>query len=128
MEVPAESTTVARAKLRNKKRARMPVDGRSALGLRIKALRLAFRARVAGDVDDDPLLLAAVETAARLTALAEHAAARALRADPKVALDDVVRLSRLADIAVRRLRLDQRTAPATPTLSTYLASRTEQQP
>ena len=61
--------------------------------------------------------------AARLTALAEDAAARATRADPKVTLDDVVRLTRLADASVRRLHLDQRNAPTTPTLTDYLRSR-----
>jgi hypothetical protein len=125
MEIPAESIGVARSKPRNKKRARMPVDGRSALGLRIKALQIAFRARLGVDVDQDPVLLAAVEKAARLTALAEDASARALRADPKVTLDDVVRLTRLADISVRRLHLDRNNAtPTAPTtLSAYLAAR-----
>jgi hypothetical protein len=70
------------------------------------------------------LLLTAIERAATLQALAEDAAARALRADPAISLDDVVRLSRLAENATRRLRLDQRNATqATPTLSSYLAAR-----
>jgi hypothetical protein len=70
--------------------------------------------------DPDPLLLAAIERAAQLQALAEQAAARALRADPKVAYDDVVRLSRLADHAVRRLRLDHRDTKQAPSLAGLL--------
>jgi hypothetical protein len=106
----------------------MPVDGRSVLGLRIKVLRQAYRSRVGGDdVDQDQMLQAEVERAARLTALAEHAAARALRGDPKIALDDVVRLNRLADLAVRRLQLD-RHKPASPSLSMYLAKHNEGTP
>jgi hypothetical protein len=42
-----------------------------------------------------------------LQALAEEARARALRSDPKVTLDDVVRLNRLAEHAVRALHLDR---------------------
>jgi hypothetical protein len=67
-------------------------------------------------------LLTAIERAATLQALAEDAAARALRGDPKVAYDDVVRLSRLADISVRRLRLDRHNTPQ-PKLSDYLRAR-----
>jgi len=55
-----------------------------------------------------------------LTALAEDAAARATRGT--ATLDDVVRLTRLADISVRRLRLDRhKTKQAS--LSDYLAAR-----
>ena len=109
---------------RNGKRAPVQIDRRFAIGRRIDLLATTFRERVSLDeADPDPVLLAAVEKAARLTALAEDAAARATRADPKVTLDDVVRLTRLADVSVRRLRLDQRNAKQTPTLSAYLASR-----
>ena len=109
---------------RNGKRAPVQIDRRFAIGRRIDFLATAFGQRVGLDeVDPDPVLLAAVEKAARLTALAEDAAARATRADPKVTLDDVVRLTRLADVSVRRLHLDQRTATQTPTLADYLTSR-----
>jgi hypothetical protein len=40
-------------------------------------------------------------------ALSEAASARALRADPKVSLDDIVRLQRAAVAAMRRLHLDR---------------------
>jgi hypothetical protein len=127
----AESSVISRAvavrSSRNGRRAPVQIDKRFAIGRRIKELTAVFRGRVGLDeVDPDPVLSAAVEKAARLTALAEDAAARALRADPKVSLDDVVRLTRLADLSVRRLHLDRRnTTPATPTLSAYLAQRGE---
>jgi hypothetical protein len=125
--MPAESGNGASyapaAKRRNHRKARRPFDGRYIIGRRVKELTATFRARLSLDgADPDPLLLTATERAAQLQALAEQAAARALRADPKVAYDDVVRLSRLADHAVRRLHLD-RPKQTTPSLANYLAAR-----
>jgi hypothetical protein len=124
METPAESDGITRVKSakpkQNKRRAPVQVD-RFAVGRRIKLLTAAFRERAGLDVSDpDPVLLAAVEKAARLTALAEDAAARATRADPKVSLDDVVRMTRLADLSVRRLHLDRRNTKQQPSLADYL--------
>ena len=124
MDAPAESATVTRtapAKSKpNKRRAKVSIDMRFAIGRRIKELTAAFRERVGPDADQDPVLLASVDKAARLTALAEDAAARATRGT--ATLDDVVRLTRLADISVRRLRLDRhKTKQAS--LSDYLAAR-----
>ena len=83
MEIPAESDGITRvASTKNKRRAPVQVDHRFAIGRRIKLLTAVFRERAGLDVSDpDPVLLAAVEKAARLTALAEDAAARATRAD-----------------------------------------------
>jgi hypothetical protein len=129
LKMAAESIETTRAvaakPTRNGRRARVSIDKRFVIGRRYAQLTATFRARVGPDVDQDPVLLAAVEKAARLTALAEDAAARALRADPKVTLDDVVRLTRLADLSVRRLRLDQRNATPQPSLSDYLRVRGE---
>jgi hypothetical protein len=126
MEIPADSVGIARvtsAKPKpNKRRARVSIDKRFAVGRRIKELTATFCERLNLDANADPLLLAAIDRAAQLQALAEQAAARALRADPKVAYDDVVRLSRLADHAVRRLHLD-RHGTKQPSLSEYLAAR-----
>ena len=106
---------------RNGKRAPVQIDRRFAIGRRIDLLSTTFRERVGLDESDpDPVLLAACEKAARLTALAEDAAARATRADPTISLDDVVRLTRLADLSVRRLRLDERNTKQQPGLSEYL--------
>jgi hypothetical protein len=115
--------TTGAKRTRNGLRAPVSIDKRFAIGRRIKELTAAFRARVGLDVDHDPVLLAAVEKAARLTALAEDATARATRADPRVSLDDLVRLTRLADISVRRLHLDRRNTAPQPKLSDYLAAR-----
>jgi hypothetical protein len=70
-----------------------------------------FRRRL-GAIADDPVVAGAIERAAQLQALAEAARARALRADPHVTLDDVVRLNRLSESAVRALRLDRHEAQA----------------
>src|SRR5262249_13111374 len=109
---------------RNKRTPRppQPFDKRTLIGRRAVALAATYRARL-GAAAADPVVLAAVEKAAQLTALAEDAAARALRADPKVTLDDVVRLTRLADLSVRRLHLDRHNAKQAPTLADYLAAR-----
>jgi len=128
METPAEGVAIARVipskHKPNKRRARVLVDKRYAIGRRIKGLTAVYRERLCLGADPDPVLLAAVDKAAQLTALAEDAAARALRADPTISLDDVVRLTRLADLSVRRLHLDRRnTTQTTPTLSDYLAAR-----
>jgi hypothetical protein len=125
----AESAVVSRAvaakTTRQGKRAPVLIDKRLAIGRRIKQLAGEFRVRLGLDAED-PLLLTAIERAAQLQALAEQAAARALRGDPKVAYDDVVRLSRLADHAMRRLNLDRhKTRP--PTLPEYLHEHYPQQ-
>lgn len=111
---------------RHHKSVPVEIDKRFAVGRRVKQLAITFRERLNLDANPDPLLLAAVERAARLTALAEQASARALSGDERVAYDDVVRLSRLADHAVRRLHLDQHNAKQQPSLSSYLAARGEQ--
>jgi hypothetical protein len=127
MSVVAESVATSRAvagkPTRQGKRAPVRIDKRFAIGRRFKELALTFRARLGLEADSDPLLLTAIERAATLQVLAEDAAARALRADPKVTLDDVVRLNRLAEIAVRRLRLDRNNATRPPSLPEYLRSR-----
>lgn len=109
---------------RNKRTPRppQPFDKRTGAGRRAHVLANHFRQRL-GAVADDPVVSAAIERAAQLQALAEAARARALRADPKVTLDDVVRLNRLAEFAVRSLRLDRNNATRQPTLADYLRSR-----
>jgi hypothetical protein len=123
----AESVAHARAPAarptRNGKRAPKPIDRRFVLGKRIAQLSAIFAERAGLDANDpDPVLSAAVEKAARLTGLAEDAAARAARNDPRITLDDLVRLQRLADLCVRRLRLDRQSSSA-PSLTSYLAAR-----
>ena len=87
---------------------RHPYDRRTLLGRRITGLAETFRRRIGfEEVAADPVLAAAVERAARLTRWPRSLSARALRGDQAVSADDVVRMSRLADQAVRRLHLDR---------------------
>jgi len=127
VEVPAESigiTRMAPAKPKpNKRRAHVQIDKRYAIGRRIKQLTATFRERLGPDVCSDLLLLSAIERAATLQALSEQAAARALRGDVNVAYDDVVRLSRLAEQATRKLHLDRHNTKQQPTLADYLVAR-----
>jgi hypothetical protein len=122
--VAVTSTTPAKPKP-NKRRSRVRIDRRYALGRRVKELETVFRQRLGADADD-AVLDTAIRRAAELTALAEAASARALRSDPKVTLDDVVRLQRTAALAVHRLHLDRhRPQPTGPTLGEYLAGMRE---
>ena len=126
MGAPGESASVASQKpvpkKRNHRRAHKAYDARFIVGRRTKELTLIFRERLNVGADPDPIQLSAIERAAQLQALAEQASARALRADPRIGLDDLVRLQRLADLAVRRLRLDQRSAKQ-PSLANVLRSQ-----
>jgi hypothetical protein len=102
----------------NKSRARVRLDRRFAAGRRVKELVGVFRQRLGADADD-PLLAANVERAAELVALSELLRAKALSGQAPA--DDVVRTTRLADQAVRRLQLERRVAkPAGPTLMDIL--------
>jgi hypothetical protein len=104
----AQRATLMPPKRRRRRgpKPRQPFDKRTLLGRRAVQLAGVFRARLGPD-GDDPVLLVEVERAAHLVALSEAASARALRADPKVSLDDIVRLQRAAVAAMRRLHLDR---------------------
>jgi hypothetical protein len=128
-EVPAETSPVASLtppkKKRNHAKARVRIDRRNVLGKRIAELRAIFTARAGLDpADPDPVLAAAVEAAARLTGLAEDATAKAARHDPSINLDDLVRLQRVADLAVKRLRLDAHRKPTTTSLADIMRGAT----
>jgi hypothetical protein len=69
-------------------------------------LAKTFRERLHAD-PGDLVLLAAIERASRLTALAEDASAKALNRDPGIKLSDVIRMTSAADTALRRLHLDE---------------------
>jgi hypothetical protein len=110
--------------VKRRHRPGQPFDRRTRPGRRTSQLAAIFRQRLKVGDDADPLLLAEIERAAQTVALAEAASARALRGDRTIALDDVVRLQRLADLLQRRLGLLDRTpAPSVPTLQQYLATR-----
>jgi hypothetical protein len=117
MEVPAESNGIAR----NKRRARVPIDQRTALGRRVRELVDVFRTRIGPDADD-AITATAIRRCAETVALSEDLRARMLRGEA-VSADDVLRTTRAADALTRRLHLDQRNVKQTPTLSDYLAAR-----
>jgi hypothetical protein len=106
--MPAATATIAQVKpaRRNKKRARREIDGRTKLGMRVRELADAFRERLGADADDK-VRGVLIERAARMSAWAEHLAARAISGDD-ISPDDVIRANRAADLCVRRLRLDER--------------------
>ena len=112
---------------RNKRtpKPRQPFDKRTLLGRRVVELAATFSQRLGSDAGD-PILQVQVERAARLVAFSEQLSARALRADPAVCPDDVIRASRAADHAMRRLNLDRHKVQSGPSLTQLLAA--ERQP
>jgi hypothetical protein len=123
METPVGSAVVTGAipakPKPNKRRAPALIDKRFALGRRVKQLTAIFRARLGADAAD-PVLDAAVRRAAEIAALAEHLRARALRGED-VSPDDVLRMTRSADLLTRRLHLDRhKPQPTSASLFDYL--------
>lgn len=114
MEAPAESVGITRevpAKAKpNKRRARVQVDHRFAIGRRVKALVDVFRTRI-GPGADDPVMATAIRRCAETVALSEDLRARMLRGEA-VSPDDVLRTTRAADALTRRLHLDRHNKPA----------------
>jgi hypothetical protein len=80
------------------------IDKRGRLGKRVAELTAMFAAAVGGE--QTPMRKLKVEKAAELTALAERARGDFMR-DGKGTLDDIVRLERKADQAVRALGLNE---------------------
>ena len=101
---------------------REPFDKRTLLGRRVVELAATFSTRLGEDAAD-PILQVQVERAARLVASSEQLSARALRLDPTISPDDVIRSSRAADHALRRLNLDRHKAPSGPSLGDILRGR-----
>jgi hypothetical protein len=123
--MPAQDEVVTNAtpakRKPNKRRAKVRIDHRFALGRRIKHLTAIFRAKLGPDADD-PVMDAAVRRAAEVTVLSEQMRAKMLRGE-RVNTETMLRLSRTADLAVRRLRLDKvKAQPSEPTVAEYVAS------
>jgi hypothetical protein len=102
-ESVASAGTAPVRRKRNTRKARAAIDKRFVIGKRYKALLATFHARLGPEAVADPVIAAAAEKAARLCALSEDAAAKALRGHPGADMDLVVRLARVSDIALRRL-------------------------
>jgi len=96
------------------------IDKRGRLGKRIAELTAMFTAAVGGE--QTPMRKMKVEKAAQLTALAELARGDFMR-DAKGTLDDIVRLERKADQAVRSLGLTEAKPKSKLSVPEYLALR-----
>jgi hypothetical protein len=109
---------------RRKRSPRRPKpDGRRWVVRRAKAIAAAFHAQL-GARAREPSVALSISKAAELAALAADARSRALRGDPTITADDLVRLGRLATSAERALHLPEPTDARAPSLQEYLASRT----
>jgi hypothetical protein len=82
------------------------LDRRTIAAKRAAALAKEFETELGGGLSVTQR--AAVERAATLAACAEDARVRRLAGDPSVNLDDLVRVDRLADLAIRRLGIGNR--------------------
>jgi len=82
------------------------IDGRLAPAKRAKTL-VAQWVEQLGIETADAAMLARLRRAAELVVVAEVARANALRGTGDAGLDNLVRLERLAEIAVRRLGIDR---------------------
>jgi hypothetical protein len=87
-------------------------DRRTKVGRRVVALMAVFRSKLNGDADD-PIVAAAVRRAAEVTVLSEELRAKMLRGE-RVNTETVLRLTRTADMEVRRLGLGKAKAEAEP--------------
>jgi len=98
------------------------VDKRKRLGRRVEELRSIYLAALGGPALISPMKATKVDAAAQLVAIAE-AARGAFLNDCQGSLDDIVRIERKADAAVRSLGIvDAKPAPG-PTLAEHLARR-----
>src|SRR5262245_37033253 len=82
------------------------LDGRSQAARRTKRLVAEYLAALGDREAAGAAMLATVKRAAELVTVAELTRIRAMRGD--AVLDDLVRIERLAELAVRRLGLDRR--------------------
>jgi len=109
-------------KQRRRARDRKPLDGRTRLQRRIRALRHSYLAAIGETAS--PELCDRCERAAQLVALAEDARRKALAGvDALDHLEHLVRVENIADRAVRALGLDRKRELKRPSLAEHLAKR-----
>jgi hypothetical protein len=111
---------VAVAPKRDRRLTLTKIDRRGRLGKRVAELTAMFAAAVGGE--QTPMRKLKVERAAQLTALAEFARGDFMR-DGKGTLDDIVRLERKSDQAVRSVGLTDAKPRSKLTVPEYLARR-----
>jgi len=104
---------------------RMPVSANTKLGRRMRDLADDLAARAGGWSSFSPARAAEIRQAAELMALNELERERRLRGDPLAAgLEQLIRLDRLAYLAVKRLHLDdERPEPVRQSLREVLAEQ-----
>jgi hypothetical protein len=91
------------------------IDNRRRTARRAKALREYFTAVLVGSGRELTVdLIERVMKASELTALAEDMRAKMLRGEADVCADDLVRVTRLADVSVKRLALPTGSAKPLP--------------
>lgn len=116
----SQSQAVARPK-RDRRVCLTKVDKRTAFGRRVMELRSVF-AETFSQAELSPLRLLKIREAAELKAIAEKARGDFMR-DGVGNLDDIVRIERKADLAVRALHIvDAGAAKATSPLAAHFAS------
>jgi hypothetical protein len=107
-----------RAPKRDRRLTLTKIDKRGRLGKRVTELTAMFAIAVGGE--QTPMRKLKVEKAAELTALAELARGDFMR-DGKGTLDDIVRLERKADQAVRSLGITERDPRPTSPLAEHFS-------
>src|SRR5262245_17092092 len=108
--------------IRSGRRSPVRIDYRKRVGKRARELSQHFTAALVGSGRELTVdLTERVMKASELTALAEDMRAKMLRGEADVCADDLVRVTRLADTAVRRLNLPSADSKAAPSLAEYLA-------
>jgi len=96
------------------------LDGRTRVARRVAALRRVFGDAV-GIVT--PVVAVRINDAAHLQAIAERSRERFLADDAGVSADDLVRLERKAEAAVKALGIGRAVKPQGPTLAEYLRAK-----
>lgn len=118
--LPADTVPLGRhqedsaAPKRDRRQYLTKVDRRSRLGIRIRELTEMYIVALGGELS--PLKREAIGDAAQLKALSEDQRGAWMRGEAKCSLDDLVRLERRADQAVRALRIVARPRAREPSL------------
>jgi hypothetical protein len=107
---------------RVRRRTLTKVDRRGRLGRRIAELAAIYTAALGAD-ELSPMRRLRVAEAAELKAVAELARGDYMRGDARGSLDDIVRLERRAEQAVKALGIIDAAKPKPPTLAEYLATK-----
>ena len=98
---------------------------RSLAAQRRKRLVAEYVAALGGPKAVDAAMLDKVKRAAELVVVAELARDAVLRSRGESGLDNLVRIERLAELAVRRLHLERKRGPSETTLNDYLREAAE---